>query len=105
MAIADITIIPVGTGSPSVSEYVADIHKLLEEKKLERSIKVLLTPMSTLLEGELSDLLAVIHEIHELPFQKGASRVCTNIRIDDRRDKPLHMEDKVRKVEERLRPS
>ena len=33
--------------------------------------------------------------IHELPFDKGLSRVCTNIRIDDRRDKSRKMNDKT----------
>ncbi len=41
-----------------------------------------LTPMNTLIEGELSDVLRVVQVIHELPFDKGLVRVCTNIRID-----------------------
>ncbi len=34
-----------------------------------------LTPMNTLIEGELSDVLEVVQVIHELPFDKGLSRV------------------------------
>ncbi len=33
MAIADVTIIPIGTKTPSVSEYVADVQNILEGYK------------------------------------------------------------------------
>ncbi|MFS1512863.1 MTH1187 family thiamine-binding protein [Chengkuizengella sp. SCS-71B] len=100
MAIADITIIPIGTQNPSVSDFVVEIHKKLE--KFKDKIKVQLTPMSTLIEGDLDDLFEVIKAIHEIPFSKGAQRVATNIRIDDRRDKPLNMEEKVNKVQSKM---
>ncbi|WP_078411009.1 MTH1187 family thiamine-binding protein [Priestia abyssalis] len=100
MAIIDVTVIPVGTASPSVSEYVAEIHKVLQ--KHEGRIKYELTPMSTLIEGELKDLLGIVQEIHEVPFQHGLQRVCTNIRIDDRRDKEHSMERKLKAVRAKM---
>ncbi|MDP5275547.1 MTH1187 family thiamine-binding protein [Chengkuizengella axinellae] len=103
MAIVDITIIPIGTNSSSVSDFVAEIHKTLDQFK--DKVKVQLTPMSTLIEGELDDLFEVIKVIHEVPFNKGAHRVATNIRIDDRRDKPLKMTEKVMKVQKKMNSS
>jgi uncharacterized protein (TIGR00106 family) len=100
MAIIDITIIPVGTATSSVSEYVAEIHKVLHQ--YEGQIKFQLTPMSTLIEGDLKQLLHIVQELHEVPFQKGVQRVCTNIRIDDRRDKEHSMERKLRAVQSKL---
>ncbi|WP_053365888.1 MTH1187 family thiamine-binding protein [Bacillus sp. FJAT-27245] len=100
MAIIDITVIPIGTETPSVSEYVAEIHKVL--KKYEGEIKYQLTPMSTLIEGDLKQLLDVVREIHEVPFQKGIQRVATNIRIDDRRDRESTMEGKLKAVSEKM---
>jgi uncharacterized protein (TIGR00106 family) len=100
MAIIDVTVIPVGTSTPSVSQYVAEIHKVLQ--KHENRIKYELTPMSTLIEGELKDLLEIVQEIHEVPFQHGLQRVCTNIRIDDRRDKEHSMERKLNAVKSKL---
>ena len=94
MAIADVTIIPIGTETPSVSAYVAEIQTILEGFKNYQ-----LTPMNTLIEGELSDLFQVIQTIHEAPFQKGIHRVATNIRIDDRRDKKTTMEGKLASVQ------
>ena len=60
MAIADVTIIPIGTETPSVSAYVAEIQTILEGFKKEGKINYQLTPMNTLIEGELSDLFQVI---------------------------------------------
>ncbi|MGF9974674.1 MTH1187 family thiamine-binding protein [Bacillus velezensis] len=102
MAIADVTIIPIGTKKPSVSEYVADVQNILEGYKAAGKIKFQLTPMNTLIEGELSDLFAVIQDIHEAPFQKGLHRVATNIRIDDRRDKETTLESKIKSVSKHL---
>ncbi|MCM3718217.1 MTH1187 family thiamine-binding protein [Fictibacillus phosphorivorans] len=103
MPIADITIIPIGTETPSVSSYVAKIQKVLQQN--EGKVKYQLTPMSTLIEGELSDLFDVIQELHEVPFESGIQRVATNIRIDDRRDKKSTMEGKLQAVEEQMNRS
>ncbi|MGY4690279.1 MTH1187 family thiamine-binding protein [Salibacterium sp. K-3] len=98
MAILDITVVPVGTSSTSMSEDVAGIQQLLDHRS--DKIKYQLTPMGTVIEGELDDLLPIVKEVHELPFQRGAERVSTNIRIDDRRDKENQdMNDKVKSVE------
>ncbi len=98
MAIVDVTVIPIGTETPSVSLYVADLQKILQKHEDEGNIRYQLTPMNTIIEGELSTLLGVIQEIHEAPFQKGIKRVATNIRIDDRRDKKGTMEGKLASV-------
>ncbi|HDK5695273.1 TPA: MTH1187 family thiamine-binding protein [Staphylococcus pseudintermedius] len=103
MAIVDVVVIPVGTEGPSVSQYIAEIQTKLEEFKQEGKIDYQLTPMNTLIEGELADLFEVIQAIHELPFNKGLDRVCTNIRIDDRRDKQRKMNDKLDSIKKHLK--
>ncbi|WP_332691394.1 MTH1187 family thiamine-binding protein [Halalkalibacter lacteus] len=100
MAIVDVTIIPIGTDTPSVSKYVAEIQEVL--KTYEGKVKYQLTPMSTLIEGELPVLFEVIQAIHEVPFKNGLSRVATNIRIDDRRDKQSTMAGKLEAVKSHL---
>ncbi|ALN76511.1 MULTISPECIES: MTH1187 family thiamine-binding protein [Staphylococcus] len=102
MAIVDVVVIPVGTDGPSVSKYIAEIQVELEKFKKQGKIDYQLTPMNTLIEGDLEDLLNVVKVIHELPFNKGLDRVCTNIRIDDRRDKQRKMNDKLTSVEKHL---
>lgn len=100
MAIVDITVLPVGTETTSVSSYVAEIHKVLKE--FDGKIKYQLTPMSTILEGELTELLQIVQRLHEVPFQHGIERVYTNLRIDERRDKEHTMEGKLASVQEKL---
>ncbi|WP_026477324.1 MTH1187 family thiamine-binding protein [Alkaliphilus transvaalensis] len=99
MAIVEVSVVPIGTGSTSVSEYVAACHRVLKE---ETRIKYQLTPMATILEGDLDILLEVVRKLHEVPYEKGAQRVYTAIRIDDRRDREASMEGKVQAVKEKL---
>jgi uncharacterized protein (TIGR00106 family) len=102
MAIVDVTVIPTGTATPSVSPFVADIQNILQNYKDKELIDFQLTPMSTIIEGELPVLFEVIQAIHESPFQKGIQRVATNIRIDDRRDIKVTMQDKIASVKREL---
>lgn len=99
MAIVEVAIIPMGIGSTSVSQYVADCHKVLENDK---RIKLVLTPMGSVLEGDLDLVLAAIRKMHEVPFDNGALRVSTTIRIDDRRDKSASIEQKLKSVQEKM---
>lgn len=101
MAIIDITVIPIGTETPSVSEYVAGIQRVLEG--YGDQINYELTPMNTIVEGELEVLLKVVKDMHEAPFQKGIQRVATNIRIDDRRDKASTMKSKLESVRKKMK--
>ncbi|MED3553780.1 MTH1187 family thiamine-binding protein [Cytobacillus praedii] len=102
MAIVDVTVIPIGTETPSVSSYVADIQRVLKEYEKKGQIRFQLTPMNTIIEGELPVLFEVIQAMHEVPFENGLMRVATNIRIDDRRDVKRKMEEKVQRVESQL---
>jgi uncharacterized protein (TIGR00106 family) len=99
MVVCSISIIPVGTGSTSVSPYVARCHEVLRGA---RGLKYQLTPMATILEGELENVLDVVAELHGATFQEGAKRVLTTVIIDERRDKALSMEGKVESVKKKL---
>ncbi len=96
--VAEISIVPLGTGSASVSEYVAACLDVVEQQK---KVAYRLTPMGTILEGSLDDILAITRKMHEEPFNRGAMRVVTTLKIDDRRDKTLSMNGKVQSVKER----
>jgi uncharacterized protein (TIGR00106 family) len=54
------------------------------------------------LEGDLDEVLRAVRAVHEVPFQAGALRVSTTVKIDERRDKELSMDGKVRAVREKL---
>lgn len=99
MAIAQVTVVPLGTGTTSVSRYVAKVAAWLEEQRIPYQ----LTPMGTVLEGEAADLLAIVARMHEQPFQAGAVRVMTLVNLDDRRDKSATADGKVAKVKALLK--
>jgi uncharacterized protein (TIGR00106 family) len=99
MAMIDISVVPVGTKTPSVSAYVAGAIKILKD---EPGIKYELTAMSTIIEGDLDKLLTLARRMHRSAFDAGAKRVVTTLRIDERRDKPLTIEGKVKVVKEKL---
>ncbi len=100
MAILEISVVPIGTMGTSLSHYVADCLKVLRK---ERKVKYELTSMGTNIEGDLKDLMKIALKMHEVPFKKGASRVLTNLKIDDRRDKKGTLEGKKKAVEVKLR--
>lgn len=99
MALCSITVVPVGTGSTSVSRYVARCQEVLA--RLE-GISYRLTPMSTIIEGDLDAILAAAARLHRVPFEEGAARVLTTMMIDDRADKPVTMDGKIASVMEKL---
>ncbi len=100
MAVVEISIVPLGTGSTSLSPYVAACEKELREHG--EGLKFELTAMGTIIEGDIDRILPLIRRLHEVPFKKGAMRVSTSIKIDDRRDKKGSIEQKIRAVEEKL---
>ena len=100
MVIAELTVVPLGTESTSLSSYVADCHQVL---KNQDKVKYRLTPMGTILEGELDDIFDITKKMHEVPFENGAFRVSTNLKIDDRRDKEAAMDKKINSVEKKLK--
>jgi len=96
--IVEVTVVPLGTGSPSLSRYVAEVEKTLGKFNL----KTKLTPMSTIIEGEWDEVFTAIKAMHNTPFTHGALRVSTSITVDERKDKKLKMEEKIKAVEEKL---
>ncbi|MBU1420221.1 MAG: MTH1187 family thiamine-binding protein [Proteobacteria bacterium] len=93
MALLQLTMIPMGEGV-SVGEYVVDIQKSLQRE----GATFRLNDMGTVIEGEVQDLLQLLGKIYETPFHFGAVRVITQIVIDDRRDKEVHIGDKILSV-------
>ena len=98
MALMHLTIIPLGTGSPSVCEFVADIQLVLEKSGFSYK----LTDMGTIVEGRPEKLLELAAKLAELPFNKGINRVVTQISMDDRRDRKVSLGDKISSVGDRL---
>ncbi len=98
--IAEIKVYPFGSGTASVSHIVATCVSVLEKAS---DIKYQVTPMATIIEGPLERILELVKEMHELPFSQGINRVVTSISIDDRRDKQITMDGKVKAVRDKVK--
>ena len=98
MAFMQITIVPVGTGSTSVGDFVADIERYLQGKGVEHTLH----DMGTIVTGTPGELFKLAEEMHSLPFTKGAQRVVTSITLDDRRDIDRGLGDKQQAITSRL---
>ena len=99
MAILEISVVPIGTRETSLSSYVADCIRILRKKKVHYE----LTSMGTNIEGDLKELIKIAIEMHKMPFKKGAHRVLTTLKIDDRRDKRGTLSGKKKAVQNKLK--
>ena len=100
-AMAEFSIVPIGTGETSVSRYVAAaVNTFRNIEGLDFEV----TPMNTILAAEdLGTILEAVSRAHEAVVALGAKRVASTLIIDDRRDKPRTMQDKVKAVMYRLK--
>ena len=100
MATADLTVIALGRPDASAGEYIAEIQRRLAAQE---RVRYRMHAMGTSLEGTTEDILAVVGELHSVPFDQGVQRVYTVLKLDERRDRPRQtLEEKVRSVEHRL---
>ena len=99
MAIFEISVMPLGTKTPSIGQYVAEAIHVLEKEKVNYE----LTSMGTVIEGDVDKILSVVGRMHQAAFTGGVLRVVTTIKIDDRRDKAATSESKVKSVKGKLK--
>jgi len=100
MSTADLTVLALGRQQLSASEYIAEIQRRL---RAQERVRFRMHAMGTSLEGATEDILAVVGELHAVPFEQGVQRVYTVLKLDERRDRPSQtLDDKVRSVEDRL---
>lgn len=98
MALLDITVIPLDGRSSGFSSFVAGLQELLAGS----GCSFRLHDMGTTVEGPVSDLFLLAQRLHEHAFSLGAERVYTVIKIDDRRDRRVHLGEKIASVQEKI---
>jgi uncharacterized protein (TIGR00106 family) len=92
---AELEVVALGTGSTSMSSYISEAVKAIEKS----GTKYKLTPMGTVIEvSSIDEAFNAARAAHEALIKKGAKRVVTHLTIDDRRDAPKDMEEKVESV-------
>ena len=94
--LVEFSVVPLGKGE-SVSEYVAECMKIVRDS----GVRYLLTPMATILEGDMEEVMEVITKCHRRVLEM-SDRVITTIKIDDRKGRKDAMTQKIKSVEEKL---
>ncbi len=99
MIVAELTVVPLGTGTPSVSRYVSRAVDELRKLGLEPH----LTAMGTIIEAaDMGIILEAVRRVHESVFEQGAVRVVTTLKLDERRDREGSIEQKMKAVRSKL---
>ena len=99
--IAYFTIAPVGTKSTSIGSYVAAAITAVNKVK---DLSYEITPMGTIIEADnLEPILTAVKAAHEALTAKGILRIESTLIIDDRKDKPRTMKDKVDSVKKHMK--
>ena len=81
-ATAELQVVPIGTGV-SVRQEISRVLDLLEGHDF-----ILETHASgTNIEGELSDILSVVEQIHQSLHQDGSVRLVSYLKVETRSDK------------------
>jgi uncharacterized protein (TIGR00106 family) len=100
MPLMEISIVPLGTKTASVSQYVAKAAAVL---KKEKGVRYQLASMGTVVEADtVEKLLKIAGRMHRAVFSEGVKRVVTTIKLDERKDKQLTMEGKIKSVTEKI---
>ncbi len=99
MVVAEVSIIPLGTESPSVSGYVRAAVEALEASA---GLRCTLEPMGTTIEAEtVEEVYAALARAQAAVFEIGVGRVYTVVKMDERRDwRAARRRDMVRSLRE-----
>jgi len=95
--ILDLCVVPMGVGV-SVSPYVVECQRILEDRKLKHHMHA----YGTNIEGDWDEVMAAVKACHEKVHAMGAPRINTTIKMGTRIDKLQSMNDKVQSVTEKL---
>lgn len=100
---AEISVIPISKkGGTSMSREVAAAFDAVRKT---RGVKATLTALGTQVEAkDVDSVLRAVKAAHAAVRKKGAARIISSIRIDERLDSDQTLADKVRSVRRELRP-
>jgi uncharacterized protein (TIGR00106 family) len=100
---AEISVIPIGIRSQTTTSMSKEIAAAFDSIQKIKGLKTMLTPMGTQIESNnFANILKAIEVAHEVVRTAGAKRIMSTIRIDERLDKSISLEEKVESVMEKI---
>ena len=93
----DLCVVPLGVGV-SVSKYIAECEKILNEAGLETHLHA----YGTNVAGDWEDVFTAVRRCHERVHDLGAPRITTTIKVGTRTDLVQTMDEKIVSVQQKL---
>jgi len=97
--VVDLRAVPVGTASTSLSSYVAEVIKVLNELGVKYNLHAAGTNIEV---DSFEDLSRILRRVAEVLSSVGVRRLLIDVSIDVRLDKELSIEGKIGSVREKL---
>ncbi|KAF8470761.1 YkoF-like protein [Kalaharituber pfeilii] len=91
----DVSLLPIGTGTPSVAQEIAQIQRLLAQSGLVYTMH----SAGTTIDGSWDEVMTIIGKFHTLIHDMGVVRIQSDIRVGTRTDKNQPHTEKVAAVE------
>ena len=93
----DLCVVPLGVGI-SVSQYIAECEKILNEAGLETNLHA----YGTNVAGDWDDGFSAVRRCHERVHDLGAPRITTTIKVGTRTDRLQTIKEKIVSVQQKL---
>lgn len=100
---AEISVIPIRIRSETTTSMSKEIAAAFDAIQKIKGLKTMLTPMGTQIESNnFANILQAIEVAHQAVRTAGAKRIMSTIRIDERLDKSISLEERVESVMEKI---
>jgi len=99
MIIAELSIISVGAGIPSVSKYAAAVFKELKKMNLNPKLNGMCTEFEA---ADIKTICKAFQKAYGAVFREGAKKAITALKIDERKDKKSSLKEKILDVKNKL---
>ncbi len=93
----DLCVVPLGVGI-SVSKYIAECEKILNDAGLETNLHA----YGTNVAGDWDDVFTAVRQCHERVHDLGAPRITTTIKVGTRTDRLQTIKEKIVSVQQKL---
>ena len=93
----DLCVVPLGVGI-SVSKYIAECEKILNDAGLETNLHA----YGTNVAEDWDDVFSAVRQCHERVHDLGAPRITTTIKVGTRTDRLQTIKEKIVSVQQKL---
>ena len=93
----DLCVVPLGVGI-SVSKYIAECEKILNDAGLETNLHA----YGTNVAGDWDDVFSAVRQCHERVHDLGAPRITTTIKVGTRTVRLQTIKEKIVSVQQKL---